>query len=111
VFVRGGDYQMYHRFYDSSFGWSRWEALGGLLSSAPDVGSCQSGHLDVFVRGTDNAIYRKSWNGSMWSSWSRLGGVWSSSVSALCRPGTNLIDVFARDTSNNLVRAFEVTAA
>jgi hypothetical protein len=47
----------------------------------------------------------------MWSSWSRLGGVWSSSVSALCRPGTNLIDVFARDTSNNLVRAFEVTAA
>jgi len=110
VFVRGTDNQMYHRWYVAP-NWFGYEALGGILTSAPAAASCQSGHIDVFVRGTDNALYRKSWNGASWSAWSRLGGSWSSSPSAVCRPTTNLIDVFARDFNANLVRAFEVTAA
>jgi hypothetical protein len=111
VFAGGTDHQLYHKWWNLVGGWSNWEALGGYLTSAPDAASCASGHLDVFVRGTDNAIYTKGWNGTMWSAYSRLGGLWTSNPSALCRPGTSLIDVFARDNSGNLSRAFEVTAS
>ncbi len=111
VFAGGTDHQLYHKWWNLVGGWSQWEALGGNLTSAPDAASCASGHLDVFVRGTDNAIYTKGWNGTSWSAYSRLGGLWTSNPSALCRPGTSLIDVFARDNSGNLERAFEVTAS
>ncbi|MFC0906929.1 carbohydrate-binding protein, partial [Clostridium sp. MT-14] len=36
--------------------WSRWEDLGGALTSAPAVSSWASNRLDTFVRGTDNAL-------------------------------------------------------
>lgn len=103
VFVRGSDYQLYHKFWDASIGWSNWEALGGILTSAPDVASCSVGHLDVFVRGTDNGIWNKYWNGSSWSAWTPLGGTWTSNVSAICRPGnTGIIDLFMRGTDNTV---------
>ena len=30
---------------------------------------------DVFVRGADNALWHKSWNGTIWTGWGPLGGV------------------------------------
>jgi hypothetical protein len=32
----------------------------------------------VFVRGTDNGLWQKTWNGSIWDNWLSLGGVLSS---------------------------------
>ncbi|WP_245732727.1 hypothetical protein [Salinibacillus kushneri] len=52
-----------------SQGWSGWESLGGTLASAPSVSSWQNNRLDVFARGTDNALYHIWWNGMSWSNW------------------------------------------
>jgi hypothetical protein len=46
--------------------WHDWESLGGVLSSGPGVSSWAAGRLDVFVRGTDNALWHKWFDGN-WS--------------------------------------------
>jgi hypothetical protein len=102
VLVRGSDLQLYHRSWSSTSGWSSWEALGGTLTSAPAAASCSANHLDVFVRGTDNALYRKGFNGSMWSAWSRLGGNWRSGPAASCLTGTTNIGLFVRGSDDGL---------
>lgn len=82
-------------------GWSHWEGLGGVLTSDPDVSSWGTNRLDVFVRGTDNAMWHKWWDGSAWRGWERLGGVLTSGPGAVSW-GPNRIDVFARGTDNAL---------
>ena len=42
--------------------------------TGPAVASWSSGRLDVFVRGTDNALWHK-WYQNSWSGWESLGGV------------------------------------
>lgn len=95
VFVRGTDHQLYHTWYDG-IAWRPWEPLGGVLSTGPTAASCQSGHLDVFVLGTDNGLWHLGFNGTSWTGWKPLGGNWTASPSAVCRPGTATIDLFAR---------------
>jgi hypothetical protein len=56
----------------------------------------------VFVRGSDNAIWRKGWNGTAWTGWARVGGTWRSSPAAVCLPGTNNIGLFVRGTDDAL---------
>ncbi len=53
---------------------SRWEHLGGGLTSGPDAASWGERRLDVFVRGGDNALWHKAWDGTGWSQWASLGG-------------------------------------
>jgi uncharacterized protein YkwD len=101
VFVRGSDNQLWHKWYDG-ITWRPWEPLGGGLSTGPDPASCSSGHLDVFAIGTDGQLWRKGFNGSSWLPWQAVGGIWTSSPSAICRPGTNTIDLFARYTDHAL---------
>jgi hypothetical protein len=79
--------------------WLGWEDLGGVLTSAPAVSSWAANRLDCFVRGTDNALWHKWWNGSSWSGWESLGGVLTSEPAAVSW-GPNRIDVFARGTNN-----------
>jgi hypothetical protein len=43
-------------------GWSAWESLGGVVSSAPSAASWSSGRLDIFARGTDGALWHMSYN-------------------------------------------------
>ena len=38
--------------------WMGWEQLDGVLTSGPGVSSWASGRLDVFVRGTDSALWQ-----------------------------------------------------
>jgi len=45
---------------------SNYESLGGVLTSGPAAASWAAGRLDVFVVGTDRALYHKWWNGA-WS--------------------------------------------
>ena len=58
--------------------YSGWESLGGVLTSGPAVSSWDDGRLDVFVRGTDKALWHK-WFDGRWSGWESLGGVLTSS--------------------------------
>jgi len=82
-------------------GWSRWEDLGGVLTSAPAVSSWQSNRLDVFGRGQNNALWHKWWDGSSWSGWEDLGGILTSAPAAVSW-GPNRIDVFGRGQNNRL---------
>ena len=75
--------------------------LGGFLTSSPAVASWAPNRLDVFVRGSDNALYHKSWNGIEWSAYERLGGNLEGAPAAISR-GPNLIDVFFRGRDNHL---------
>ena len=82
-------------------GWSEWEDLGGVLTSAPAVASWQPNRLDVFGRGQNNALWHKWWDGSRWSEWEDLGGVLTSAPAAVSW-GRNRIDVFGRGQNNAL---------
>ena len=53
-------------------GGCRWESLGGVLNFGPAVSSRNSGHLDVFARGTDNRIFQRSFSGG-WTEWTSIG--------------------------------------
>jgi uncharacterized protein YvpB len=63
-------------------------AAAAVVSSSPN-------RLDTFIRGADNALWRKSWNGSGWSGWQSLGGLLSSEPTAVASAGGR-IDVFIR---------------
>lgn len=82
-------------------GWSRWEDLGGILTSAPAAASWQSRRLDVFARGQNQALWHIYWNGARWSAWEDLGGVLTSGPAAVSW-GPNRIDVFARGQNQSL---------
>jgi outer membrane protein assembly factor BamB len=101
VFVRGTDNQLWHKWYDG-IAWRPWEPLGGILSTGPDPASCSSGHLDVFAIGIDGQLWRKGYNGATWLPWQPLGGQWTAEPGAVCRPGTNLIDLSERGTDGAL---------
>ncbi len=72
VFARGGDNHLWQialqrRGSDEGmFGftwlqWSRWNDLGGVLSSGPAVATASDGAMVVDVRGTDDRTWRASW--------------------------------------------------
>jgi len=82
-------------------GWSQWEDLGGVLTSAPAVASWADNRLDVFARGQNRALWHKWWDGSRWSDWEDLGGVLTSAPAAVSW-GPNRIDVFAVGTNQSL---------
>lgn len=58
VFVRGTDAHVWHK-YTTDSGWSTWQNLGGVLpaGAAPTAASIALAELEVFVRGTNNAVY------------------------------------------------------
>ncbi|AGC43483.1 hypothetical protein MYSTI_02156 [Myxococcus stipitatus DSM 14675] len=80
-----------------------WLSLGGYTPSGPAVAARGSSRVDVFVRGGDNQLHQRYWNGSAWSSWIALGGTLTSDPAAL-HWGTNRIDVFARGADNSILQ-------
>jgi hypothetical protein len=64
------------------------------------VASWSTGRLDVFVRGTDNQLWRK-WYQGQWSSWEGLGGSLTSSPGAASW-AAGRIDVFVAGTDRQL---------
>ena len=81
--------------------WRGWEDLGGVLIGAPAVSSWAPNRLDCFVRGTNNRMYHKWWNGSRWNGWENLGGVIVGAPAAVSW-GRNRIDCFAPGTNNHM---------
>jgi C1A family cysteine protease len=71
------------------------------VASAPAVCAQGANSLDLFVRGTDSALYWKHWNGQTWSAWTSLGGILTSDPAA-ASPASGKIDVFVRGTDGGL---------
>ena len=69
--------------------------------ASPSAASWGPSRLDVLWAGNtdDNAVYRRSWDGSGWSSIGTLGGT-TSSASAVIAPAANRLDVYARGGDN-----------
>ncbi len=80
-----------------------WSKIGGKLAAGtgPAVCAQNANSLDVFVQGTDHALWYTHWDGTKWSSWKSLGGSLTSSPAATS-PATGVIDVFARGTTGSL---------
>src|SRR5215472_4147435 len=76
-------------------------SLGGSFTSSPAVASWGPNRLDVFMRGTDNALWHKWWDGTSWSIWEDLGGVLTSAPAAVSW-GPNRLDVFVRGSDDAL---------
>jgi hypothetical protein len=83
------------------FATTPWTSLGGTLASGPDASSWSANRLDVFSRGTDNALWHASWNGTAWAPIASLDGVITSAPGAVSW-GPNRIDLFARGQDNGL---------
>ena len=87
-----------------SGGWGFWSPVGGQLASGTSPATCaqDAKSLDVFVQGTDNALwYRHYQSGSGWSAWQSLGGYLTSDPAAVSR-SAGKIDVFVRGGDNKL---------
>lgn len=78
--------------------WGSWNNLGGGITAGPAAASWAPDRLDIFVKGTNNALFHRSWNGA-WSSFVSLGGVIDDTPAAVSR-AVNRIDVFARGMDN-----------
>ncbi|HEV7240784.1 MAG TPA: matrixin family metalloprotease, partial [Thermoanaerobaculia bacterium] len=81
---------------------SGWQSLSGVITSRVAVGRNADGRLEIFARGTDNALWHK-WqtapSAGPWSAWYSLGGVITSDPVAVSN-GDGRLEVFARGTDN-----------
>ena len=76
VFGRGTNNALWWRHQTAS-GWSSWQSLGGILTSAPGAAADmtdQFGALNVFVRGTNGVIWYRVFGSGKWGPWTSLGG-------------------------------------
>ena len=71
------------------------------MGSGPTVASWSESRLDVFVRGTDNALWSQFWDGNNWSGWISLGGT-ITSTPAVCSWKLYRLDVLVKGYDNKL---------
>jgi acylphosphatase len=74
-----------------------WDSLGGVITSRIAVGSNKDGRLEIFARGTDNALWHR-WQtapNSGWSNWGSLGGQITSNPTVIANADGRL-EVFVR---------------
>ena len=112
MFVVGTDDGIWHKAWDGTHWWPSdqpddWEKLGGKVKSTPTVVTWGKDRLDVFVRGTDDALYRKAWDGDHWwpsdqpDDWEKLGGKMKS-VPTVVTWGKDRLDMFVVGTDDGI---------
>ena len=72
-----------------------------LPPDALDVAAWGPNRLDVFVRGTDAAMYQMAWDGARWSGWVGMQGGLRSAPEVVAW-GPNRLDVFVVGTDDGL---------
>ena len=112
VFVVGTNNQLYYRSQtaaDSSSWTSSWTSLGGAIraDTSPAVARNNDGRLQVFMIGTDNALYYKTQTAagsSTWSSaWTSLGGPLRANTDPVVIANSDgRLQVFVVGTNNQL---------
>jgi hypothetical protein len=97
-FVTGTNHQLY---WSTGSGWTN---LGGYLTSSPAATSPASGMIDVFVRGSNGALYEKTTtDGGITWAWTSLGGQLASGTGpAACSWSASREDVFVQGTNGAL---------
>lgn len=96
VAVRGTDNRVWLRTGTPGH-FSGWHSLGGKTYHGPALVGDSSGRLDVFVTGTNRALFVRSYvPGDGWTGWRSLGGILSTGPGAVLADGS--ADVFAAGT-------------
>src|SRR5580700_255028 len=72
-----------------------WKSLDGKITDAPVVVSWAKNRLDVFARGSDNAVWHIWCDGNQWGQWESLGGKIRGTPTAVSW-GPGRLDIFAR---------------
>ena len=55
--------------------WGKWTSWGGVLTSSPAISGTAGGRIDVFARGTDNAVWTRTLPpGGVLTRWRSIGG-------------------------------------
>ncbi len=81
---------------------STWFALGGSATSSPAATTPSNGVIDIFVRGTNGALYWNYYNNG-WSGWESLGGqIATGTGPAASSWGSGRLDVFVEGTNGAL---------
>ena len=79
--------------------------MGGICASEPAAVAWGPNRLDVFVLGTDQAVYHKWWDGANWgpglTDYEYMGGI-CSSPPRVTAWGPNRLDLFVRGTDHAL---------
>ncbi len=112
VFMKGGNGELWHKYYDASVGWQGWSSLGAppsgvTMTSDPIAISWGYARIDVFVRGSDNALWHKYYDVNLggWSTWYSHGGALTSGPTATTW-GWGRLDVFWRGAGGDLRHIF-----
>jgi probable HAF family extracellular repeat protein len=82
AFGRGDDDSVLFNFKQSNQ-WGSWQSLGGVIVDNPRAILNYDGRAEVFVAGTDNAVWhtaQTAGGSDQWSPWSTLGGIISGDV-------------------------------
>jgi len=73
--------------------WHGWEDVGGEVTAGPAVASWAVNRLDLFARGTDNALHHRRWWDGSWNEWGKvINGTFKGSPAAVSW-GPERIDV------------------
>lgn len=72
------------------------------LASDPATISTANGRIDVFARGSDDALWHIVFANNQWSAWESRGGQLASGP-AVVSAGADRVDVFARSAANQLL--------
>ena len=73
---------------------------GITFASSPAVCTIDSNTIDVYVQGSDKALWHRRRAGALWGNWQSLQGTLTSPPTAVCRGNT--IDAFARGSDKAL---------
>ena len=92
----------------AGFGLAATPATAGAVIDPVDgaalaVESMEAGRVDLFTRGSDDALHQKVLQGGVWSGWNDLGGVLASAPAAVSM-NAGRMDVFARSSTDTLVQ-------
>jgi hypothetical protein len=82
-----------------------WSSLGGDLVDSPAVASQAAGQLTVFVRGANNGLWRRTWNGTSWTAYASLSGPTGGTLvgtPAVASSATGRLDLVVRGNDNAL---------
>lgn len=103
LFTRGPSNQLYHWWGASNGSANSFENLGGSIASDPKAVSWGPGHIAVFYRGTDNALWYRQWDNGSDTGFQNLGGwnTYNPSVVALA-PGHLIVFTRGSVTSQGI---------
>jgi hypothetical protein len=73
-----------------------------IVDDDPAVAVRGAGDIRAVIRGSDGALWTRSWDGSSWTGWTSLGGQISSGPSISARPD-GVYDVVARGMDGSVL--------